>query len=335
MKTIQTPRELILLTDFTYSNPQGDPDGENRPRTDPETSHGLITAFGPKRMVCDALELQGHAIYMARGGCLERTNRALSEEKSLPVFASEEDEEAETEALELSEEAETKPSKSKKGPKGAKSAKPKINATPTQAAEFYKELTAKYIDRRFFGQLVPGMPGTCRGPIQFCVGMSIDPIVPMRMAITRVAVATENQATSQGQANRMMGDHWTVPYGLYRTHISVDENDAARHGLTEEDYALFLKILLGLFDNNKSTARPQANVVALYEFRHVPDMRGLRGEHLLRGIRVRRNRKNEGPARSFDDYTVDIHPSLRSMAHIEMRQLVETISWDDEKIAAE
>ena len=34
---------MVFLFDVTDGNPNGDPDAGNRPRTDDETSHGLVT----------------------------------------------------------------------------------------------------------------------------------------------------------------------------------------------------------------------------------------------------------------------------------------------------
>ncbi len=43
--------DFILVFDVTDGNPNGDPDGGNMPRTDPETSHGLVTDVAIKRKI--------------------------------------------------------------------------------------------------------------------------------------------------------------------------------------------------------------------------------------------------------------------------------------------
>ncbi len=43
--------DFVLLFDVTDGNPNGDPDGGNLPRTDPETSHGLVTDVCLKRKI--------------------------------------------------------------------------------------------------------------------------------------------------------------------------------------------------------------------------------------------------------------------------------------------
>jgi CRISPR-associated protein Csd2 len=43
--------DFVLLFDVTDGNPNGDPDGGNMPRTDPETLQGLVTDVALKRKV--------------------------------------------------------------------------------------------------------------------------------------------------------------------------------------------------------------------------------------------------------------------------------------------
>ena len=43
--------DFILLFDATDANPNGDPDGGNMPRIDPETGHGIVTDVCLKRRV--------------------------------------------------------------------------------------------------------------------------------------------------------------------------------------------------------------------------------------------------------------------------------------------
>jgi CRISPR-associated protein Csd2 len=43
--------EFVLLFDVQDGNPNGDPDGGNMPRTDPETMQGLVTDVSLKRKV--------------------------------------------------------------------------------------------------------------------------------------------------------------------------------------------------------------------------------------------------------------------------------------------
>ena len=60
--------------------------------------------------------------------------------------------------------------------------------------------------------------GQVRGPIQMAFATSIDPVVPLEISITRMAVTTEKEAEAQSGDNRTMGRKHIIPYGLYRAH---------------------------------------------------------------------------------------------------------------------
>ncbi len=45
--------DFVLLFDVKDGNPNGDPDGGNLPRVDPETGQGLVTDVCIKRKVAD------------------------------------------------------------------------------------------------------------------------------------------------------------------------------------------------------------------------------------------------------------------------------------------
>ena len=49
---IKNRYEFVMLFDVENGNPNGDPDAGNMPRTDPETSLGIVTDVCLKRKVC-------------------------------------------------------------------------------------------------------------------------------------------------------------------------------------------------------------------------------------------------------------------------------------------
>ena len=64
-QAIQNRYEFIMLFDVENGNPNGDPDADNMPRTDPETSIGLVTDVCLKRKIRNYVELakEGEAGY--------------------------------------------------------------------------------------------------------------------------------------------------------------------------------------------------------------------------------------------------------------------------------
>jgi hypothetical protein len=67
--------------------------------------------------------------------------------------------------------------------------------------------------------------GQVRGPVQFSFARSVEPVVPLEIAITRMAATNEAEKAKQAEGgdderteNRTMGRKYIVPYGLYRAH---------------------------------------------------------------------------------------------------------------------
>ncbi len=314
---------LVLLVDYKNCNPQGSPAHENAPRVDDETLKGLITAPGLRRKVRDYFASLGRDIYVGRGVCYETQNQPLFNKVGAAVVTDDDtDDDTDSQA-----DVEPTPKKGKKGKKVAKKGK---GCSAAQAMDVYRALTERYIDARLFGQLVPGIPGTCRGPIQISMGESIDPVSPQRMLITRCAVATEKEANDQNDANRMLGGLHFIPYGLYRFHIYVNPNDAKKTSCTEEDYALFIEAIKSMFDNDRSSARTQVCVRALYEFRMNAQMAGaVNIERLLESVSVTR-KNTDVAARSFADYTIEIPRVVQNHPDVDFHRLVSEVSaWVD------
>jgi CRISPR-associated protein Csd2 len=151
--------------------------------------------------------------------------------------------------------------------------------------------------------------GQVRGPVQLTFARSADPIVSLEHSITRVAVATEEEAEKQGGDNRTMGRKATVPYGLYRAHGFVSAALAERvegrraqgTGFNDADLALFWEALERMFEHDRSAARGHMATRAIVVFEH-PNKLGEAPAHQL-FERVKITRKNT-PARNWDDYAV-------------------------------
>ena len=73
-----------------------------------------------------------------------------------------------------------------------------------------------FFDIRTFGAVMTTEvnSGQVRGPVQLAFAQSIDPIVPLEVSITRMAVTNEKDLEKE----RTMGRKYIVPYALYRVH---------------------------------------------------------------------------------------------------------------------
>lgn len=162
-----------------------------------------------------------------------------------------------------------------------------------------------YFDIRTFGAVMalkkaPSC-GQVRGPIQFTFARSLEPVVPLEHTITRVAVATEEEAAKE----RMMGRKYTIPYGLYLAHGFISPHLAAQTGFTEDDLTLFWEALENMFDHDRSAARGLMATRRIVIFKHQTALGNRHAQDLF--DRVTWKRKEDGsklPARSFSDYEI-------------------------------
>jgi CRISPR-associated protein Csd2 len=92
----QRRHDFVLLFDVTDGNPNGDPDGGNMPRTDAETSHGLVTDVCLKRKIrnyvstyaeYEATEAQKQrlSIFIKHHGVLNNEIRRAYTDQNIPT----------------------------------------------------------------------------------------------------------------------------------------------------------------------------------------------------------------------------------------------------------
>jgi CRISPR-associated protein Csd2 len=268
----------VFLFDVTDGNPNGDPDAGNRPRTDDETSQGLITDVCLKRKIRDLVELAATTAGLAadRYGIFVQSGHALNTRLEESYTAT---------GLSLDVDK-------KKGP---------VDATAARGW-----LTNRYFDIRMFGAVMstgktPAL-GQIRGPVQVGMARSLDPVYPVDHAITRVTQTT--QADIDKGETTEMGGKWTVPYGLYRCHLHYAATRGAQTGVTADDLAVLYRTITSMFDHDRTATRGEMSARGLYVFSH-PDAFGAAPAHALTE-RVRVERLAEDAPRSFSDYKVTL-----------------------------
>ncbi|WP_062374248.1 type I-C CRISPR-associated protein Cas7/Csd2 [Halomonas sp. KX33721] len=281
MTAIANRYEFVLLFDVTNGNPNGDPDAGNLPRLDPETNQGLITDVCLKRKIRNYVALEkehdaGYAIYMQEKSVLNNQHKKAYE------------------ALDIKPE-------SKKLPKDAEKAR--------QVTEW---MCNNFFDVRTFGAVMTTEvnSGQVRGPVQVAFASSIDPVIPMEVSITRMAVTNEKDLEKE----RTMGRKHIIPYGLYRVHGYVSAKLAERTGFSEEDLALLWRSLINMFEHDRSAARGEMSARKLVVFKHDHPMGNAPAHVLFDSVHVQRvTGEEDTPARHYSDYQVSIaHDSLPS-----------------------
>ncbi|MCM3748407.1 type I-C CRISPR-associated protein Cas7/Csd2 [Paenibacillus pasadenensis] len=272
--------EFVLLFDVENGNPNGDPDAGNLPRIDPETGCGLVTDVAIKRKVRNYIELaQGdadsYAIYVKEAVVLNNLNKE--------AFLHHPD-------MELKE---NKPDKM---------AAKKREDQQTLA----RWMCDKYYDIRAFGAVMTtGINcGQVRGPVQFSFAKSIEPIAPMDVTITRMAVTNEKDAEKE----RTMGRKSIVPYGLYRMEGFISAPLANQTNFGEEDLELLWTALINMFDHDRSASRGKMAAQKLIVFEHESRLGNAPAHKLFQLVKVEL-KPEVNLSRSFDHYDVTILPA--------------------------
>ncbi len=172
-----------------------------------------------------------------------------------------------------------------------------------------------FYDIRVFGAVMTmGVNcGQVRGPVQLTFARSLDPIVPLDLSITRVAVTRPEDATvavsDEGQTTGKqteMGRKALVPYGLYRAHGFFNPHFARQTGAGDEDLDLFWQALQQMWDHDRSSSRGMMAVRGLYVFTHESPLGNAPAHTLFERVTVARKDGVEAP-RSFSDYVVQVN----------------------------
>ena len=246
---IQNRYEFLFLFDCENGNPNGDPDSANAPRIDPEDMHGLVSDVALKRRVRNYVQIarnnqMPNAIFVEHAINLNRPIvRAHEETGGLP---------------------EKSASKSK-----------------VRAARDW--MCQQFYDVRCFGAVMStgANAGQVRGPVQFAFARSLNPVLPLDISITRMAVAEDvkgakNSADFQKWEDeqpedklRTMGRKNLIPYGLYAAKGFISANLSQDTGFGDEDLSLLWEALANMYDHDRSASKGFMSCRGLYVFKHV------------------------------------------------------------------
>jgi CRISPR-associated protein Csd2 len=279
MTAISNRYDFVFFFDVENGNPNGDPDAGNLPRLDPETSLGLVTDVCLKRKVRNYVDVvkageQGFHIYVREKSVLNRQNDLAY--KALDITPV-----------------------SKKLPKKEE-----------EAARLTRWMCDNFFDVRTFGAVMTTEVncGQVRGPVQFTFAKSVDPIVPLEVSITRMAVTNEKDLEKE----RTMGRKHIVPYALYRAegfispHLAMGERGT---GFSEDDLALFWKALENMFEFDHSAARGKMGGRELYVFKHESALGNAPAQRLFDLVSSVRRTDETKPPRAFGDYEIRVDES--------------------------
>lgn len=304
--TIKNRYEFLFLFDCENGNPNGDPDAANAPRIDPQDTHGLVTDVALKRRIRNYVQVardnkSPYSIFVEHSTNLNRPIVVAHEKTGgLP------DE--------------------KKG------------ASKEKVAKAREYMCKHFFDVRAFGAVMSTGPnaGQVRGPVQLAFARSLDPILPLEMSITRVAVAEDVKGAKSSKDYeaweseqpedklRTMGRKALIPYGLYVAKGFISANLAEGTGFSEEDLSLLREAINGMYEHDRSASKGIMSVRAGFLFRHDgtdsdKEQRsrqaklGCAAAHVLFDLVEKKIQKKEGidAPRSFSDYVVPAIDEVR------------------------
>jgi len=274
-------QDFVLLFDVADGNPNGDPDAGNLPRVDPETMQGLVTDVCIKRKVRNYVDMtkgdqENYKIYVQNKGiALNDLHKRAYDAKNLKST-------------------------------GSKQKREDIEIVR-------KWMCDNFYDIRMFGAVMT-MDINCgqvRGPVQLTFARSIDPIVPMDVSITRVAITkpedakiVEGESEGKGKTTEM-GRKALLPYGLYKGYGFFTPSFADDTGAGNNDLGIFWDALQNMWDIDHSASRGMMACRGIYIFSHDSKMGNAPAQVLLERVRIARKGGVES-TRHFSDYTIEI-----------------------------
>jgi CRISPR-associated protein Csh2 len=313
---VKANSDFLFIYEGKNTNPNGDPDMENKPRMDYETKTNLVTDLRVKRNIREYLKDSGKKIFVDTladrkvsadtmlnhiveevTGTQESLDKIFSGNEMLKGLWN-----TLTEHLDgdkksysgLREIAKSKPKKDDTAHMNIKEHFPKFNNSLLQ--EIIKQ---SLTDIRMFGGAfaVEGFSRTYTGPIQLNWGYSLHPVELIKSnTIVPTMSSSEKDASTMGKDYRLY-------YSLIAFHGTINKHLAVKTGLTEEDVHLFRKAIINSVaykpTRSKGNQYPMLYVELEYEDRHNGYLRDLR-DFIACSVKD----KNE-PVRSADSLNID------------------------------
>jgi CRISPR-associated protein Csh2 len=339
---------ILQNSDFLFgfeavmTNPNGDPDQENRPRMDYETATTLVSDARRKRDCRDILKRKGYAIFVDTFDDNKIPMDRMFEviiEKWLTNKIKIEQLFKETSALKKKWNQATDENKLKKifnedklkqyskcggycdkyffilkDPK-AKKTKEFIDFNNLFLTEIIKN---SLIDIRLFGSAmaVEGVSRTYTGPVQITWGYSLHP----------VELVKSNTITSiMNEGNSTFGKKHKIHYGLIAHYGTINKYAAILTGMKEWDREIFRKAMVQGMMINQTDSKQGQTPLFYIEVQHKKDFDGYLGD-LRRFCNV--TWREDKPIRSLQDLTVDFKTLARAIEDMKNKKYVEkVIGW--------
>ncbi|MEA3444577.1 MAG: type I-C CRISPR-associated protein Cas7/Csd2 [Bacteroidota bacterium] len=291
--------EFMFLFDCENGNPNGDPDAANAPRIDPENMHGLVSDVAIKRRIRNYVQLakenkSPYSIFIEQATNLNRPI-AIAHEQANGGFD------------------------------------PNKSANKKDVYSARKWMCDNFYDVRTFGAVMStgANAGQVRGPIQIAFSNSVDPVLPMDLSVTRMAV-TENVKGAKNSEDfkkweddqpedklRTIGRKNLIPYGLYVGKGFISAHLAEDTGFSDNDLNLFWEALKNMYEHDRSSSKGLMTVHDIIVFKHVgtdsdqtqrvqQSILGCAPAHKLFNLVNIEKKDGVDTPRKFSDYTITV-----------------------------
>lgn len=270
MSALQNKIDFVVLVSVKNANPNGDPLGGNRPRTD-YNGYGEISDVCIKRKIRNRMQDLGNAIFVQSDDRCEDGYSSLSERASEEL-------------------------------KGIDNKERKVYAE----AACSKWLDVRAFGQVFAFKDTKGVSIGVRGPVSIHQAVSISPVDIESMQITK-SVNAEKKGNSGERASDTMGTKHFVRFGLYQIKGSINTQLAEKTGFSMEDAETLKKCLRTLFVNDASSARPDGSmeVLNVYWWQHDCKDGQYSSAKVHRSLKIQEKEGVDTP-KSVDDYSITL-----------------------------
>lgn len=300
MTTLKHNSDFIFLYDATLCNPNGDPDQENKPRMDYDTSTNLVTDTRLKRFIRDYLKDQGQEIFVDMEGDSKVSSDTKLDFVVQRILSNS------TERVLIFEE---KPELLKDfeaiiAEKKDKDSILKLLQNAKNSKLNYYILSQlvknKFADIRMFGSAfaVGGFTKAYTGAIQMNWGYSLNKVE---------LVESSSIVTIMNDDSSTFGKDYRVYYSLLAFNGTINKYAAKTTGLTENDQKLFRKAIWESIPSQPTRSKMNQYPKFYFEIVYNEGFNNGYFGDLRNTIKV--DYKSEVPAkqvRSFKDLAIDV-----------------------------
>lgn len=316
--------EFIFGFEAMMTNPNGDPDQENKPRMDYETSTALVSDVRRKRDIRDFLKHKGYPIFVDT-----LADKKVPMEKMFEFIRDQwlEDEERFSDLLSQNDDLESlwnslagSEDNDYKGVylKLAQDKKKKAQFTDFNNQFLTSIIKKSLIDIRLFGSAmaVEGITRTYTGPVQVTWGYSLHP-VEMVKSNTITSIMNDDSST--------FGKKHKLYYALIAHYGTMNKFNAKLTGMTEKDRDLFRKSLIQGMMSNQTDSKQGQIPLFYFEVVYRPDFDGYLGD-LRRFLKV--SYEEEKSVRSLLDLHLDFSDLAKIISEMKQKNFVDkVIGW--------